>query len=292
MDEELASTEEEQINETSAKSTNEVNVPYDAGTSRRPAGPRHVTLENKLERRILELASHEIAHNRVINFRAFVPRVVKKITGSESALREALFNLYRDAKIVRVSHLIERLVGRLIAAGDIVEGRKIIPGLILEHPTRRQIHEIVRARPGSSMKALLKRTNCGTGTVYTHLRYLIEFDLVVYAYFIKRRYYFDADVPRAVHRHYIVARKTPYRRLLAVLAAEGAHSVVELARRLDKHHSTIQYLVTNLEKYHFVKSERTSGNTFVRVVPDSLRRLQEIQAKVAREDRLDPEKKS
>lgn len=210
--------------------------------------------ESALHARVLALASEYVHTNRVLLLRTFLPFVQKHLR-CEAADDHAVLKVLQGAHYERQNKAIEEAVQALIQRGEIVEGRKIIPGLLLKHPRRRAILEFVTAHPGVSLKHIQADLEGGVASLYNHLRYLVNFDHLRVVRFPKQKHYFPYEFPRGTEIDAIVAHKPKYRRILATLQ-EGAATQGELARMLGKHKSTIQYRLQGLIEHGLVDIQR------------------------------------
>lgn len=174
-----------------------------------------------LKSHIIKLAEEQVMQNRPLSIKTLVPQLVERVPhASDQEIREAFFTLFREHRYVRATRLFESLVAELVQEKRLLEGRRILPSLVLKNPRRRKIYEYIRAHPATFFKDLQGAFGYGVASLYSHLRYLEEFDHLRVTRFQKRKYYFVADHPPARDLACILRRTPPYLELLEVLARE------------------------------------------------------------------------
>ncbi len=210
-----------------------------------------------IKQKLLELANKEVQANRPISLKIFVPLAIRLLKSSEINVQDAMWTLFKDSKLERVSHLIEGIVQELVRDKKILEGRRILPALILNNPKRREIYELICQNPGCSFKTLQTTFAYGVGTIYNHIFYLEEFDLIRATNFGRKKYFFSANSPPEDDLPAILRQKKKYLQLLAQIRARGAVAVNDLKRAMNLHYTTVMYYLKLLEEVGLVTLEVT-----------------------------------
>ncbi|MHA1730436.1 MAG: hypothetical protein ACTSU5_00745 [Promethearchaeota archaeon] len=220
-----------------------------------------------LKRKVFEMAVREAKQMHILSFKHFLPKAKRELLelkdSNDAELRSALFSLFPDGNFVRLSRLIQELFGELVKQKKIEEGKMVFKSLVLSNPRRAAIHSFISNNPGTFVKEIVTHFQFGVNPTYHHLFYLKKFDFVRETAFMKRRHYFNASLSPEFDFHFIVSRRENYWKLLRVVQAEGEARINYLKNRLGKHHSTIHYLVKNLEACGLVTTRTNEGRKLI-----------------------------
>ena len=128
--------------------------------------------------------------------------------------------------------------------GTAVERRRV-----LRHPRRRQLHDLIRAKPGIHLRALSRELGIGLGVLRMHLRVLRRDGLVTSRRTGRRRVY---SVPAYIGSAGLSRRESLF---AEILGNEGL-SVSELAARVGVSRMLAHYHVENLRRTGKVSARR------------------------------------
>lgn len=142
---------------------------------------------------------------------------------------------------------------------------RIADDKVLDHPTRRRIHEAIEAEPGIHFQALARQVEVGRGTLEHHLRKLTDAELVT----VRRAPGYTCYFPKGkVDRHFLDAapalRSDGSRAVLQAVAAKPGTSSRDLAAHLGIAPSTVSYHLKRLETAGLVTPGEKAG---VRITP-------------------------
>lgn len=142
---------------------------------------------------------------------------------------------------------------------------RIDDGKVLDHPTRRRIHDAIASEPGIHFQALARKSDVGRGALEHHLRKLVAADVVT----IRRApgftcYFLKGTVDRHMLDAAPALRSDGSRAVLQAVVAHPGASSRDLAAVLGIAPSTMSYHLKRLETAGLVAPGEKSG---VRVTP-------------------------
>lgn len=146
--------------------------------------------------------------------------------------------------------------------------RRLTDADILDHDLRSKILEISDAEPGIHVAALAKRLDVAPRTVHYHVRVLEEAGHVLVKDRGGQRMILVAKAgPDRLAREAICAlRQDGKRELLRTLAVEPGLSLTEIARRIDRHPSTVKRHADDLVERGLVDAVRDGAARRLRLV--------------------------
>lgn len=127
---------------------------------------------------------------------------------------------------------------------------------LLDHPRRRQLHELVQQEPGAHFQQLQRATGLANGTLVHHLDKLVAADLV------RRRReggYTCFYPPGKARAAASPVKSAGARQILATIAGEPGISLRDVARRTGLDPSTVSHHVKRLEATQLVQVDRQPG---------------------------------
>lgn len=142
---------------------------------------------------------------------------------------------------------------------------RIEDGKVLEHPTRRRIHDAIASEPGIHFQALSRKADIGRGALEHHLRKLAAAGIVT----VRRApgftcYFLKGTIDRHLLHAAPALRTEGSRAVLQAVAANPGASSRDLAAALGISPSTASYHLKRLELAGLVAPGEKSG---VRVTP-------------------------
>lgn len=127
---------------------------------------------------------------------------------------------------------------------------------LLDHPTRRRIHDLVADEPGIHFSELRRRTDTSPGNLDHHLHRMVEEGLLEHHESAGYRCFFlPGAIPDEIAETLDRVRSPTARRVLAHLASNRATTGAELAEALGRAPSTIAYHVDRLSDAGLVDRE-------------------------------------
>lgn len=126
---------------------------------------------------------------------------------------------------------------------------RIEPSSVLDLPTRRRVHDAIVAEPGIHFMALARKADVGRSALDHHLRRLVAADLVV----VRKTpgytcYFAKGAVDRKLAETAPALRSEGSRAVFDAVRAEPGLSCRELARRLGRSPSTVNYHLQRLRE--------------------------------------------
>lgn len=126
---------------------------------------------------------------------------------------------------------------------------RIEDGKVLDHPTRRRIHDAITSEPGIHFQALARKAGVGRGALDHHLRKLLAADLVV----LRRTpgytcYFVKGSIDRRLADAAPNLRSGGSRAVLQAVASTPGQSSRDLAAALGLAPSTVSYHLKRLEE--------------------------------------------
>lgn len=127
---------------------------------------------------------------------------------------------------------------------------------VLDLPARRRIHDAILAEPGIHFMALVRQANVGRGALDHHLRRLVAANLVtVHKASGYKCYFAKGTVDRHIAGAAPMLRSEGSRAVFDAVRAEPGLSGRELARRLGRSPSTINYHLQRLQEAGLIIGE-------------------------------------
>ncbi len=129
--------------------------------------------------------------------------------------------------------------------------------VLLMHPLRRRIYQIVSESPGSYFFEIASELDLPHGTVAWHLKKLAEAGLVSTTRFAGKRVYFSTALRDAeVEKAFVVLRNPVSQKIFEFIVNNPNCYQTEIAQNLEYHHDTVRHHIMRLEETSLVEAER------------------------------------
>ncbi len=133
--------------------------------------------------------------------------------------------------------------------------------VLLMHPLRRKIYQIISESPGSYFFEIASELDLPHGTVAWHLKKLAEAGLVSTMRFAGKRVFFSTALRDAeVEKAFVVLRTPVSQKIFEYIINNPGCYQSQITKELSYHHDTIRHHINRLTEVNLVKSEKRGRN--------------------------------
>ncbi|RMG28086.1 MAG: winged helix-turn-helix transcriptional regulator [Methanobacteriota archaeon] len=138
--------------------------------------------------------------------------------------------------------------------------------VLLMHPLRRKIYQIISESPGSYFFEIASELDLPHGTVAWHLKKLAEAGLVSTMRFAGKRVFFSTALRNAeVEKAFVVLRNNVSQKIFEYILNNPDCYQSQIAQSLEYHHDTIRHHIVRLEEVGLITSYKKGRNVHYQI---------------------------